>query len=210
MIYFGIGNIIRCKIIPLWYCCFTKQIKLQLTLLSIINRITFEHPCFNYIMQLCSWYAIFTSKSLLLRNISISCKLVRSLSSAHTFNYAISIHCLDLVDYDVTALWQHKYDMAKQWNKSTVYPEIFMLENLCVWKVCVIVFLRTWIIAKLEIRYIFNNANVPPKMEGSSSSSTVTVTQFSSCIRGYHIYQSIWLPSMGEILDRKCRGQICH
>ena len=38
-------------------------------------------------------------------------------------------------------------------------------------------------------------------MEGSSSSSTVTVARFSSCIRGYHVYQSIWIPSMGEILD---------
>lgn len=28
-----------------------------------------------------------------------------------------------------------------------------------------------------------------------------TTARFSSCVRGYHVYQSIWLPSIGEIVD---------
>ena len=37
-----------------------------------------------------------------------------------------------------------------------------------------------------------------------------TVAQFSSCIRGYHVYQSVWSPIIGEVLGchRECTNAL--
>ena len=39
-----------------------------------------------------------------------------------------------------------------------------------------------------------------------AASPSNSVARFSSCVRGYHVYQSIWMPSTGEILD--CQREV--